>query len=121
MTFDGVGGMTESGKVLTIGHDATGLGVTPATQSEFTTTGTYAVNADGTFTISKNSAFTTLTGPSAGAVGTVTGILAEGVILPGRRVLISTMTTPTVETVTNTTLNFSVERICHRTAHFFAQ
>ena len=120
VTFKPNGTGTVTLKSLRIGHAQTGVGSTPATESEVNCSFTYTLNTvTRVITTDATCNFTILTGPGAGQVGQTTDIRGEAVMLVSGNVLVSQATTPNVETVTNFTTGVVTQQICHRTATSF--
>jgi hypothetical protein len=116
---DGTG--TANARFLNIFHSATSVGFTPVSESESSCTFTYTIAPGGVInlTLDDPCVSTILTGPAAGQLVAVSGVTAQLKVLNQRTVLVSTETTPKVETVTNLTTGFVTERICHRTSTRF--
>lgn len=95
-TFDGAGGMSHTGEVLAPGLGTDGTGVSTGAGTEINVvqatdqscTGTYTVNADGTFSATMTCNFTFNTGPNAGHNATLSGVRVRGKLGPDGTVVV---------------------------------
>jgi len=119
-TFRDDGTGTQVVRSLSISHGATGVGATPASESESTCDFNYTVSGTGLVSLTFGSCLANiLTGPNAGQQIELSGLAGDWQFVDRRTTLVGVTTTPRVESQHNLTTGFTSQRICHRTSTRF--